>query len=511
MEVAEERKGTWLERFIKKIEIAGNKLPHPWLFFVYFTVIVLVIAHFMDGISFEIPGKAEGGVIKTLLNPDGLRYMLTSMVKNFVSFPPIGLVLPIAIAVGIGEQAGLFESIVLKMLRRISHNWITALFMFITINSSIASDARYAIVIPVGATLYLACGRNPLIGVIAGYAGCSGGLSASVAISAIDAALAGLTQQAAQILPLTASQPINPANNWYIMIASTFLLTFVGTIVTEKIIAPMLDKDYDARTEQAAIREITEDENRGLRYAGVASLIFFIILLALTVPQGALLRDVKTGNILPNSPFMSALVPIVTLFFMVVGIAYGKGARRIKSSHDTGTFMVKGLAAMTSFLVVCFFCAQFIDYFNVTQLGTYCAVKGAEVLKSINLTGVPLILTAVVLISIINIFLGSSTAKWAMLCVVLVPMLGLLGFSPSFTQAIYRVGDSVTNTISPLSYYYPFIIGVMQKYKPDTGIGSVMAYQIPYAITFLFFWTLLLVAWYMLGIPLGPGISALNI
>jgi len=508
----ETSKTSWLERFLRKVEIAGNKLPHPWLFFVYLIAIVLAIAHFLDGVTFTIPGTEDVKTVVSLLNADGLRYMIENMVDNFINFPPIGLVIPVAIGVGICEHAGLFDAAIVKLVGSVPSSVITAVFIFAAINSNIASDARYAIIIPVGATLYLSLGRNPLLGIIAGYAGASAALSCNLMIVGLDATLAGITQKASQIIPHTTGALSHAACNWYFMIASTFLLTIVGTYVTERVVAPMLEKD-DKRTISSHANhgneiKISDEQQKGLKYAAITFAIYMLLLLILTVPAGALLRNPETGTILPKSPLMAGLIPIATVLFIAIGIAYGIGAKTITSSHDIGKFMSKGVSTMSSFLVLAFFCAQFTDYFKVTNLATYIAIVGANLLKSINLTGIPLLIIVVLFVSFINIFVGSSTAKWAMLAPIIVPMLGLLGYAPAFSQAIYRVGDSVTNTINPLSTYYPYVIAIMQKYDPDAGIGTTIAYQIPYAIFFMVFWTLLLVVWYYLGLPFGPGISA---
>ncbi|NMA54411.1 MAG: AbgT family transporter [Firmicutes bacterium] len=501
-----------LERFIRKVEIAGNKLPHPWLLFVYLTVIVLAVAHIFDGVSFKIPGTDEVTTVVSLLNADGFRYMVENAVSNFVKFPPIGLVIPMAIGIGICEEAGLFDAAIVKLIRSVPSSIITAVLIFAAINSNIASDARYALIIPVSATLYLSLGRNPLLGIIAAYAGASAALSCNLLIVGLDATLAGLTEKAAQIIPHTASAPIHPAANWYFLAASTFLLTFVGTYVTEKIIAPMLEKE-DKMPDKAHYTDedirLSPEQQKGLRYAAIALAICILVLLVLTVPQGALLRDTETGGILPKSPLMTGLIPIIMIIFISVGIAYGFGAGTIKSSHDIGKFMTKGVSSMSSFVLLAFFCAQFTNYFSQTNLATFIAVSGANGLEAINLTGIPLLIVVILFVSTINILVGSSTAKWAMMAPILVPMLGLIGYAPGFSQAVYRVADSVTNTINPLSTYYPFIIAYMQRYDAKAGIGTTIAYQLPYALAFMIAWTALLIAFYVLGLPFGPGISAL--
>ncbi|MGI6604122.1 MAG: AbgT family transporter [bacterium] len=488
-------------------EKAGNRLPHPFLLFVYITILILILAHALNGTSFTVPGQPEKLQVTTLLTADGLRYMLTNMVGNFVNFPPIGLVIPIVIAVGIGEEAGLFRAAIVKLVRSVPRSLITAVFFFAGVNGNLASDASAVIFPAVGAALFQGLGRNPLIGVVSGYAAYLGGLSANVLIVGTDATAAGITASAAQLLPVTASTPIHPAINWYFMAASAILLTVVGTYVTEKIVAPMLEEQPVILSEasQSQALELGESENRGLKYAGIALVAYVVILLALSVPNGALLRDPETNAILPRSPLIQSIVPLVVFLFMATGIAYGIGAGTIKSSYDVGRYMGKGISSIASFLVLAFFAAQFIDYFNKTNLSTFIPVQGAHALGSIGFTGIPLLIAVVFFVCLMNFAVGSAAAKWAMLAPVLVPMMGLLGYSPAFAQCAYRIGDAVTNPVSPLGSYLPILLGFLQMYKKDAGVGTAIAYELPYTISFIVMWTILLIVWYLLRLPIGPG------
>lgn len=504
----EEPKNSRFHNFLKKIEILGNKLPDPFLLFVFCIIFVLAIASIFDGVKFQIPGSTDTANIKSLLNAKGLVYMLKSMVPNFVNFPPIGLVIPIVIAVGIGEQSGLFRTAIIKLVSSVPRNFVTAVFFFCGINGNLASDASVILFPVIGAALYKGLGRNPLIGIFAGYAAYLAGLSANVLIAGTDATAAGITQKACEILQITQSYSAHPAINWYFMFVSAFLLTAVGTFVTEKIVAPMLDKEkYDNTVGEEENLIIAKDDNRGLRFAGIAVVLFIVMLIVLGGPSDAILRNPETGQLLPKSPFMSSIVPFVVIFFMATGIAYGIGAKVIKSSYDVARFMGSGVRSMGGFIVLCFFAAQFIDYFNKTNLATFIAVKGATTLTNLGFTGVPLLIAIIIFISLMNLTVISSSAKWAMLAPVLVPMLALMGYSPAFTQCAYRVGDAVTNSINPLSAYIPIVLGFLQQYKKDAGLGTVIAYQIPYAVFFLITWTLLFVIWYLVGLPLGPGAS----
>jgi len=497
---------TGFERFLKKIEQAGNKLPDPFLLFIYCTILILIIAHIFNGAAFEIPGTKDVLKIKTLLNIEGLTYILKALVPNFVNFPPIGLVIPIVIAVGIGEQAGLFRVAILKLIASVPKRLVTAVFFFCGINGNLASDASVILFPVIGAALFKGMGRNPLIGIIAGYASYLAGLSANILIAGTDATAAGITQQACNVLEITKSYSAHPAINWYFMIVSALVLTVLGTFVTEKIVAPMLDKEEYEDTEGADNSlVINENEKRGLRFAGIATVLFVVLLFVLS----GILSDPTTGKILPKSPFISSIVPFVVIFFMSTGLAFGIGARVIKSSYEVAKYMASGVKSMAGFIVLCFFAAQFIDYFSKTNLATFIAVKGASFLTNLGLTGIPLLIAVIIFVALMNLTVVSASAKWAMLAPVLVPMLALMGYSPAFTQCAYRVGDAVTNSINPISAYLPIIIGFLQKYKKDAGIGTVIAYNIPYAVSFLVIWTLLFVVWYLFNLPLGPGASIL--
>jgi len=502
-------KRSLLHRFIKQIEIIGNKLPDPFLLFVLCIVFVLAAGHFFKGVKFDIPGSKETASIKTLLNVDGIIYMFKSLVPNFVSFPPIGLVIPIVIGVGIGEGTGLFRAAIIKLINSVPKKLVTAVFFFCGINGNLASDASVIIFPIIGAAIFKGMKRNPLIGIFAGYSAYLGGLSANILIAGTDATAAGITQKAIEILDITKSVPIHPAINWYFMFASAFLLTLVGTFVTEKIVAPMLDKEeYDKEVEEESLL-VSEASNRGLKFAGIAVVLFVIMLVVLGGPENAILRNPETGTLLPKSPFMSSIVPFVVIFFISTGIAYGLGAKTIKSSYDIMKFMGSGVKSMAGFIVLCFFAAQFIDYFNKTNLSTFIAVKGATFLTNLGFTGLPLLLSVIIFVCMLNIVVISSSAKWAMLAPVLVPMLALMGFSPAFSQCAYRVGDAVTNPISPISAYVPIVLGFIQQYKKDAGIGTVIAYELPYSISFLLSWMGLFIVWYLLKLPLGPGAQIL--
>ena len=345
-------------------------------------------------------------------------------------------------------------------------------------------------------------GRHPLAGIAAAFAGVSGGFSANLMVGSTDALLSGISTEAAKMADATTTVGIT--DNWYFIIASTFLITILGTIVTEFIVEPKLGKYKGSVTETLA--DLTAEQKRGLRFAGIALVLFLIGMALLVVPESGVLRNPETGEIL-TSPFMSSIVVIISLLFLIPGIAYGIGAREIKDSNQVVNLMSKSMASMGSYIILVFFAAQFVAYFSYTNMGTVIAVKGADLLKNIGLKGIPLILLFIIVAAFINIFMGSASAKWAIMAPIFVPMLMEMGYSPALTQMAYRIGDSSTNLISPLMSYFALIVAFAQKYDDESGAGTIISTMLPYSMIFLIGWSLLLVVWFVLGLPLGPGVG----
>jgi aminobenzoyl-glutamate transport protein len=355
--------------------------------------------------------------------------------------------------------------------------------------------------VPLGATIFLAVGRHPIAGLAAAFAGVSGGYSANLLLGTVDPLLAGISEEAAKIID--PAYLVNPACNYYFMFASTFIIALAGTIVTEKIVEPRLGK-YKGDEKALEIEQLSSDEKRGLKYAGIAALLFTIFILIAVVPESGVLRDPETGSVL-HSPFLRGIVTLIFFSSFVVGIAYGIGAKTIKNDSEVAASMGKAMSTLGLYIVLVFFAAQFVSYFSWTNIGLIIAVKGAEFLKAINFHGIPLVLSFIIITSIINLFMGSASAKWAIMAPVFIPMFMLLGYSPEFTQVTYRVGDSITNIIAPMMTYFALIIAFVQRYIKDAGIGTVVATMLPYTITFGLVWSLLLVIWIILGLPIGPG------
>ncbi|WFD09450.1 AbgT family transporter [Tepidibacter hydrothermalis] len=497
-------------KFLDMIENVGNRLPHPVTIFLLFSVAIMVVSHIAATAGLEIDftmidrstKEVKDVTVKavSLLNADGIRYMFSTAVKNFTGFAPLGTVLVAMLGVGVAEGSGLISALLRKLVLSTPKKLITMVVVFAGIMSNVASDAGYVVLVPLGAMVFLSFGRHPLAGLAAAFAGVSGGFSANLLVGTIDPLLGGISTEAARFI--SDGYTVAPTANWYFMIVSTFLITGIGTFVTEKIVEPRLG-EYKGN-ETFELNELTSNEKRGLTVAGITLLVFVGIILALVLPADAILRNPETGGIMKGSAFMAGLVPIITLFFLVPGIAYGMASKTITSDKDIVNFMSKAMSTMGGYLVLSFVAAQFVAYFKYTNLGTILAVKGADFLKATEMTGLPMIMGFILVSAFINLFIGSASAKWAIMAPVFIPMLMRIGYSPEFTQIAYRIGDSTTNIISPLMSYFAVIVAFAQKYDKKIGIGTLISTMVPYSISFLLGWTILLIIWFVIGAPIGP-------
>lgn len=367
--------------------------------------------------------------------------------------------------------------------------------------SNTASEIGYVLLVPLAATIFLAAGRHPLAGLAAAFAGVSGGDSANLMLGTVDPLLAGLSEEAARIID--PSYQVNATANYYFMFVSTFFIAAAGTWVTERIVAPRLG-DYTGSEKAEELSALTPEERRGLWFTLAALVVMAGVLLLATVPANGFLRDPATGSLL-SSPFMSGIVALIFIVFAVAGIAYGIGAGTFRSDTDVMKGMGKAMETLGLYLVLVFFAAQFVAYFNWTNLGLIVAVKGAEFLEAAGLGPILLMVAFILISAFINLFMGSASAKWAIMAPVFVPMFMLLGYTPEFTQTAYRIGDSVTNIVSPMMTYFALIVAFVERYEPKAGIGTVIATMLPYTVVFLVVWSLLLVVWMLLGLPVGPG------
>jgi aminobenzoyl-glutamate transport protein len=485
------------------VEYAGNLLPHPGTLFAILSAAVIVASGIAAQLGLEVihPGTGETIQPVSLLSIEGLHRILTGMVTNFTSFAPLGTVLVAMLGIGVMEGSGLIGSGLRLLVLSAPRHLLTFVIVFAGVLSNTASEIGYVLLVPLSGMIFLAAGRHPIAGLAAAFAGVSGGYSANLLLGTVDPLLSGLTQEAARIIDPAYS--VNPACNYYFMVVSTFFITAAGTYVTEKVVEPRLGP-YEGDEKPQALDHLEAAERRGLRWALLAAIVFVALLLLGTVPSDGFLRNPETGGLL-HSPFLSGIVAFIFLGGSAVGIAYGVGAGTIRSDADVMKGMGKAMSTLGGYMVLVFFAAQFVAYFNWTNLGLIVAVKGAEGLKASGLGGVPLMLGFVLISAFINLFMGSASAKWAVMAPVFVPMLMLLGYTPELTQAAYRIGDSSSNIIAPMMSYFALIVAFFERYDKKSGIGTVVATMLPYTVAFLAVWSVLLVAWMLVGLPVGPG------
>lgn len=492
---------SFLLRMLDLVERWGNRLPHPFTLFTLLSLGALVISWIASSLQLSALHPVTGKTIAAvnLLDRQGIQSVITKAVTNFTGFAPLGTVLVAMIGVGVAERSGLFSAALKALVAGVPSWLMTAALLFAGINASIAVDAGYVILIPLGAVLFAGIGRNPIVGLAAAFAGVSGGFSANIFLTALDPLLAGLTQEAARLYDPKYTVPVTA--NYYFMIASTFLLTLIGVWVTVRITEPRLG--LYAGKGQRFIEGLRPEERRGLTAAGITAAIEIFLILILTLPSNGLLRDSK-GLL---DPFFQGMVMLMAIGFFLPGLAYGLAAGTIKNDRDTGKMVEETMSTMGSYIALAFAASQFVAYFGWSNLGLIMAVTGAEFLKATGLTGIPLIILFIFVCALIDLFLASASAKWAVIGPVFVPMLMIMGYSPELTQAAYRIGDSFTNIITPLMPYMPLVIAFAQKYDPKIGLGTLLSIMLPYSVAFAIGWIVLLAVWLLLDIPLGPGAS----
>ncbi|MDO5661816.1 MAG: AbgT family transporter [Brachybacterium sp.] len=496
-----------LQRSLDFIEWAGNKLPHPATLFAGLAVLVVGLSWLLARLEVTAVSPVDGETIavNNLLSREGVQWMFTDAVQNFLDFAPLGVVLVTMLGIGMAEQSGLIGTLLRGFILSVPKSLITAGIVFAAVMSSVASDAGYVVLPPLAAILFMAVGRHPLAGIAAAFAGVSAGFSANLLLSGTDVMLGELTIEAAATVDPAYAEGMNLAMNYWFIIFATFLLTIVGTLVSQYIVEPRLGPWEGEGVVGGEDQDLTLSsvEKKGLIWAGISVVVTSILLGLLIVPSNGLLRADDGGVI--QSPFMDSLVIIIVIAFFIPGLVYGIVTGKVRNDTDAVDQMSTTLAGMAVFLVLAFTAGQFIAYFAESNLGQLVSVLGAELLDSINLTGYPLLLAFMLFVAVVNLFVGSASAKWAMLAPVMVPIMMYLGFSPEFTQAAYRVSDSATNILSPLMTYFALIIAVAQKYDKRVGIGSLIATMLPYSLAFMGAWTLVTMGWYALDIPLGPN------
>jgi aminobenzoyl-glutamate transport protein len=486
------------------VEKNGNKLPDVLTLFVIITAIILLgsLIAGVSGWSAVNPANNERIAAVNLLNEEGIKRMLTELVSNFVNFPPLGLVLVVMLGVGLAESTGLISAFMRRVVLASPKALILPIIVFIGVVGNAAADAALIVLPPVAAMVFLTLGRHPIAGLAAAYAAVAGGFSANIIISMLDVMLAGFTESAAHLQDK--DYTANPAMNYYFMLASTFVLLPVAVWVTTKIVEPRLGEYHAPDDLEVKKQALSSQEKRGLKWATISLLAYTGIILLVTVPKGAMLRHPETGELI-DSPFMDSLVPIMLLFFLIPALAYGFGSKALKNDKDVAEHLTKAMSGMGYYIVLSFIAAQMIAYFSWSNLGSIIAITGADFLKSSGFTGLPLLLAFILFTALVNLLIASSSAKWAILGPVFVPMFMALDYSPAFTQMAYRIGDSITNTITPMLAYFAILLSFAKKFDKNMGMGTLISSLLPYTIAYTIFWCLLFAVWYVLGLPLGPG------
>lgn len=545
--------------FLGLIERAGNKLPEPALLFLCGTIFIMALSHVghlagwsvkpvrLEEVMREVKDATGTPVLDaatgkprlepetnpetgrpvtrlvvssepikpvSLLTSDGLYWAISNIVKNFITFPPLGIVLVGMLGVGVAEKTGLFDALLKAVARAVPRSLLTPTVVFLGVMSNVASDAGYIVLPPLAAALFLAAGRSPLVGIAAAFAGVSGGFSANLLIGGTDALIAGITQSNAAILD--PAYVVTPTSNWYFMAASTFLLTALGWLVCSWLIEPR----YASRpaAEGGAVGlvavtgtsegSLTADEHRGLKHAGIAIGALFAVLFALTLVPGWPLhgQGANPDSGRPGDRWVNSVVPIVFFMFLIPGFFYGRAVGKIRSQKDFITAMVDSMKAMGPVIVMAFFAAQFIKHFEFSNLGRMLAIVGGTALAEANAHPMLIVVLFIILVMGLNLLISSMSAKFLLIAPIFVPMFMMLGISPELTQCAYRLADSVTNTVTPMNAYLVIILAVMQRYAKDTGLGTLISLMVPFSIAFGIAWVLFLLGWMWLELPLGkPG------
>lgn len=505
MALDKHKKKTALDRALTFIELAGNRLPDPAVLFLILMIAVWLLSWPLSQVDFNAQHPVTGDPIAVAnqVSGSGLATLLSTMVNTFVTFPPLGVVLVALLGIGVAEHTGFIGALLRSILAVTPRRFLTPMVIAVGIASHYAVDAGYVLVIPLGGVIFFAAGRHPLAGIAAAFAGVSGGFSAGFWIpSALDPLLQGFTQASARLLDPNVEVAIM-CNNVFTA-TSTAVVVAVGWFLTDRVIEPRLastpvDGDPD---QMPKIQEVTRQERRGM-LAGLAAIAVGLAALVLwLLPQNSALR--LNGEITNfKAPIMQSIVPLIFLLFVVPGTIHGYIAGTVKSHRDVIKGMTKSMSTMGYYLVLAFFCSVFIWVFGQSNLGVLLAVKGAGALRALDMPGSATLVGIIVLVAVVNLFVGSASAKWALISPVFVPMLMQIGISPDLTQAAYRVGDSTTNIITPLMPYFPLVVVFCQRYVKNTGIGTLASLMLPYSIALFVTWSALLIVFWVLGLPLG--------
>ncbi|MED4583284.1 AbgT family transporter [Brevibacillus choshinensis] len=488
---------------LKWVERVGNKLPNPFMLFLYLIAILMVVTALLSffHVTAMDPIKNEQVAVKNLLSQEGLQWLLPNIIKNFSGFLPLGSILTLMLGVGLAEKVGLLEAVIRKMSLRVSARYASYLVAFIAFFSHVSSDAAFVIMPPLGALIFLAVGRHPVAGLLAAIAGVGSGFSANILIVTTDVLLSGISSEISKSVDPNVT--VSVLDNWFFMSASVILLSAAIGFITDKFVEPKLGV-YKGEKGQK-LQDLSDIQKKGLRAAGIAALAFIAVILVLILPANGILRDPKLGTIVP-SPFISGIVPVILLFFFAVAITYGIRVGMIKKQNDIPALLTDPIKGMAGFIVMVFPLSQFVAMFNWSNMGSFLALSITDVLEKMNMTGAPVFIGLMFLSAFLCMFIASGSAIWSLLAPVFIPMFMALGFHPAFAQIAFRVADSSVIPFAIVSPFIPLFLGFLQEYKKDAKLGTYYSLILPYPIAIFILWTLLLIVWYFVGLPIGPGV-----
>ncbi|MBP3088771.1 AbgT family transporter [Corynebacterium sp. sy017] len=520
--------------FLAKLERLGNKLPAPLWLFMFFAVMVAVGSWIGSalGLHAQDPQTGETIYVTNLLTKQGIQQMFSEAINNFTTFPPLGVIITVMFGVAVAEHSGLISALIRVMVARVGARTITFMLSLAGVTGSIASDAIYVILIPIGAISFRALGRSPIVGAIVAFAASSAGFNASLILNITDVLLGGISTSAAHIVD--ESYEVSPLANYFFVIASTILLSLIITAVTELYMerkahsiidhsaidfselsfansedsAAPSDSDTSTGTgaDSGAVSEkdlsLKPQEVKALKVTGIAAAIYiacyFAALFApfspLYSPEGPL-----------EGPLIRAIAVPITAGFFILGTVYGLAAKTITESADVPNFIAKGLAPLLPLIGLFLVLSQFLAWFKWSNLGVWLAIKGAELLQKWHLPLVVTFTLLVLMVALLNLLITSGSAQWSLMAPIVVPMMMYIGVSPEVSQMIFRIGDSTTNIITPMSPSFALALIFLQRYYKKAGVGTLFSLALPYSLSMLISWFLFFILWYFLGLPLGPG------
>ncbi|MBB5833259.1 AbgT family transporter [Brachybacterium aquaticum] len=508
------------DKILNWIEWAGNKLPEPFMLFLVLFLITGIVSTGMEwaGVVVTVPGAEEATQVKGLFTGEGLTWFTTNLGANYIGFPPLVTVMPILLGIGIAQYSGLLAAVVRKVFGSSPAALLPYVVGFVGVIASIMADSAFVVIPPLAALVFKAAGRHPVAGLLGGFAAAGAGYSTNIFPTSLDALFAGITTSVMEALPGFHFTAVNPVSNWFFNIVSSIILGFVAGFIIDKFIEPRIIRNGISRDEIATEEEhedsaedaehmraaLSPKENKALLATIIAAVLLTIVVLLAVLPGASPWRN-EEGGFLPKSPLLASIVFIVVMYFMVLGLVYGVVVGTLRNTRDAVAMMTSALKEMLPFIVLAFILGNFIALFNWSGIGTWIAVTGAAALEGIGLTGFGAILGFILLASFLNLFIISGSGMWAIMAAVFVPMFAIIGYEPAFTQAAFRVGDSATQVITPMNPYMIVLLGMLRRYQPDAGLGTLMARMLPFVVPFWIVWTVILAVFFFFDLPLGPG------